>query len=353
MTEDRQHTRNLNLGTPARLRAFVLLAITIAGLYLCYLLMVPFLPALTWALALAILFMPVHRWFEAKLNNANLAAAISTLLIGVIVVAPVTLLAGRVVTEAASGAVTFKDKVASGEWRRTLEANDTLAPVVAWVDEVDLPAAIENAASWLTATSASFVSGSAAGLISLVLTFYLLFYFLRDRAIALGWIRKISPLSTAEMNRLFKRIVDTIHATIYGTVVVAAVQGALGGLMFWWLGLPMPLLWGLVMALMAVIPVLGAFVIWIPAALYLALEGSWDKALMLAVWGAVVVGGIDNLLYPMLVGQRLRLHTIPAFMAIVGGLYLFGASGLVLGPLIVTVTMFFVEIWRVPVRGAE
>jgi predicted PurR-regulated permease PerM len=139
---------------------------------------------------------------------------------------------------------------------------------------------------------------------------------------------------------------DTVHATIYGTLAVAAVQGTLGGLMFWWLGLAAPVLWGLVMGVLAVVPVLGAFVIWIPAALFLALEGSWGRALVLAVWGGVVVAGIDNLLYPILVGNRLKLHTVPAFMAIVGGLIVFGPSGLILGPVTLTVTVLLLEIWR-------
>ena len=155
------------------------------------------------------------------------------------------------------------------------------------------------------------------------------------------------------MDRLFGRVVDAVVATFYGTVVVAAVQGALGGLIFWWLELPMPVLWGLVMALLAIIPVLGAFIIWVPAAVFLALNGDWSKALILAAWGTIVVGGIDNLLYPILVKDQLRLHTVPAFISIVGGLILFGASGLILGPLIVTATMFFLETWRVPVSGSD
>ena len=146
---------------------------------------------------------------------------------------------------------------------------------------------------------------------------------------------------------------DTIEATLYGTVVVAAVQGVLGGLIFWWLELPMPVFWGFVMGLLAVVPMLGAFVIWVPAAVYLALSGDWGKAFILTAWGTVVVGLIDNLLYPILVKEQLRLHTVPAFISIVGGLILFGASGLLLGPLIVTVTMFFLELWRVPVGGAD
>jgi predicted PurR-regulated permease PerM len=148
------------------------------------------------------------------------------------------------------------------------------------------------------------------------------------------------------MDKLFTRVGDTVYATVYGTLAVAVVQGTLGGLMFWWLRLPAPLLWGLVMGGLAVIPVLGAFVIWIPAALYLALVGSWGKALILAVWGSVVVGGIDNVMYPILVGNRLKLHTIPAFISIIGGLTVFGPSGLILGPVTLTITILLLEIWR-------
>ena len=147
------------------------------------------------------------------------------------------------------------------------------------------------------------------------------------------------------MNRLFGEVFDTVHATVYGTFAVAAVQGLLGGLMFWWLGLPEPLLWGVVMGLLAVVPVLGAFVIWIPAAIFLALEGSEVKAVLLTIWGLVVVGGIDNLLYPMLVGRRLKMHSIVAFVSIIGGLLVLGPSGLILGPVVFTVTRVLLEIW--------
>jgi predicted PurR-regulated permease PerM len=102
----------------------------------------------------------------------------------------------------------------------------------------------------------------------------------------------------------------------------------------------------MVMGMLAVLPVLGAFVVWIPVALFLALEGSWGKALILAVWGTVVVGGIDNVLQPIFIGTRLKLHTILAFISVVGGLILFGAAGLILGPVILTITATLLEIWR-------
>ena len=121
--------------------------------------------------------------------------------------------------------------------------------------------------------------------------------------------------------------------------------------MFWWLGLPAPALWGVMMGLLALVPVLGAFIVWIPAAVFLALEGSWGKALVLTAWGAVVIGLIDNLLYPSLVGNRLRLHTLVVFIAILGGLSVFGAAGLFLGPALVTVALELRRMWRVRARA--
>jgi predicted PurR-regulated permease PerM len=158
-------------------------------------------------------------------------------------------------------------------------------------------------------------------------------------------IARHSPLSQAQMEGLLERIGDTIHATVYGTFAVASVQGLLGGLMFWWLGLPAPLLWGLVMGMLAVIPMLGAFVIWAPAALFLLLEGAWHDALTLSLWGMLVVGTVDNLLRPVLVGDRLRLHTVLTFLSVVGGLMVFGAAGLILGPVILVITMAMLEFW--------
>ena len=126
---------------------------------------------------------------------------------------------------------------------------------------------------------------------------------------------------------------DTIHATLYGSFVVALAQGSLGGLMFWLLGLRAPLFWGSVMTLLAqllaLIPVLGAPVVWIPAAIFLAVTGNMGKALILKLWGMTAVGTIDNLLYLLLVGDKVRLHTLLVFFAVVGGLSVFGAPGLV------------------------
>ena len=284
-------------GGQIRIRALVLMVATVAGIYICWLLAVPFAPAIAWALALAVLFSSLHRWIESKIKRPNLAAAVSVLIAALIVVVPATFVGGRLVREAAKGALAIKAEVEAGAWRRIIEASPTIEPIGEWIEQqIDLPGILGNVASWLSNAGALFVRGSVMQLIGVLLTFYLLFYFLRDRHGALSALRSLSPLAEQEMDHLFARVADTIHATFYGTLVVAAVQGTLGGVMFWWLDLPAPLLWGVVMGLLAIIPVFGAFVVWIPAVIFLALSGSWDKALILTAWGAGVVGTIDDIL---------------------------------------------------------
>ena len=274
-------------------------------------------------------------------------AAISVLVAGLIVVVPASFVGQQLLQEAAKGAELIQAKAESGEWRQTLETQPRLVPLAHWIErKIDLPGTIKTFANWLTTTAGSILKGSVVQAIGFCLTFYLLFFFLRDRRATLQAFRSLSPLSKWEMDLLFRRIRDTVFATIYGTLAVSTVQGVLGGLMFWWLGLPAPLLWGLVMALLAVMPVLGAFVVWIPAALFLGLDGSWGKALILTLWGMIVVGGIDNLLRPILVGNRLKLHTILVFMSVVGGLMLFGPAGVILGPVALTATTVLLEVWR-------
>lgn len=331
----------------AQASVLVLMVVTVAAVYACYRLVLPFVPAFAWALTFAVLFAPVHRWNEARVKRPDVAAGVSVIMVVVIVIVPGILVAERLVEEAARGAVAIRAAIDSGEWQRAIEGHPRIAPGVDWIGrQMNLPDLLGSAAAWLTNTSASLVRGSIAQVLEFLLTFYFLFYFLRDRRVALDSVLSVSPLSKKELGDVASRIADTIHATFYGTIVCAAVQGILGGLMFWWLGLRAPLLWGVIMGLLAIVPVFGAFIVWIPAAAILALDGQWGRALILCVWGSAVIGGIDNVLYPILVGNRLRLHTVPAFVSIVGGLVVFGTSGVILGPLVATTTLALLEIWR-------
>jgi predicted PurR-regulated permease PerM len=342
-----------NWGTRSHVQTIVLMVATATGVYFCYLLATPFLPALVWALALAVLFSPFQCWLESKLKRPSLSAMVSVLVIGLVVLGLAFFVGQRLVQEAAHGAELIRTKVESGEWRHALEAHPHLVPLADWLERQNVPATVKTVVTWMTTTGASFVKGSMVELFGLLLTFYVLFFFLRDRQAALQMLRALSPLSAREMDRLFSRVGDTIYATVYGTLAVAAVQGLLGGLMFWWLGLPAPLLWGVVMALLAVVPMLGVYIVWVPAALFLAMEGNWGKALILSAWGGVVVGSIDNLLRPVLVGNRLKLHAVLVCMSVVGGLMLFGPAGLILGPVVLTITTVLLEIWRTRTGSEE
>jgi predicted PurR-regulated permease PerM len=327
--------------------ALVIIAATAIGLYLCFRLAAPFLSPITWALALAVTFAPLQRWLEKKLHRPGVSALLAVIAIILIVFIPLAILTERLLAEASDATATIKAKVESGEWQRVIDNDPRLAPLSSWVTtHTDLPGAFKAVAAWLASRGATLVRGSVMQVVGLTLTFYFLFFFLRDRRATLTSLQAVTPLSASALNALWKRIADTIHATIYGTLVVSVVQGVLGGLMFWFLGLPSPLLWGVVMTVFAVVPLVGPFLVWIPAAIYLAMTGSWGKALLLTLWGGVVVGGIDNILRPILVGNRLKMHTVVTFVAVVGGLSVFGAAGLILGPVTVTTTMWMLESWR-------
>lgn len=339
-------TKNSDWSTAGHVRTLVVLGATVAGVYLCYRMAVPFLPAVAWALALAVLFAPLQNWLELKLKRPGVAAAVAVMLIGLMVVVPVFFVGQRLILEAARGAQTVQARIDSGEWQRLLETQPRLKLWVERIEtEIDVPGTVRSAATWLSTTAGAIVKGSLVQLLGFCLIFYLLFFLLRDRRAGIESLRSASPLGESEMDHILIRVGDTIHATIYGTLAVAAIQGLLGGLMFWALGIPGPLIWGVIMALLAIVPVLGAFVIWLPAACFLALEGHPGKAVVLTAWGTLVVGTIDNLMRPILVGNRLKLHTVVAFISVIGGLMVFGAAGLILGPMVFTVTLALLEFW--------
>ena len=154
------------------------------------------------------------------------------------------------------------------------------------------------------------------------------------------------PVENRKANEIFLRTSDVISASVYGVLVIATIQGVLGGLAFWVAGLPSALLWGVVMIFLSMIPMAGAFIVWVPAAIYLFATGEWGWGIFLTIWGALVIGSIDNFLRPKLVGERTRLHELLIFFSVLGGLQVFGVIGLVLGPVIVALTLALVDVLR-------
>jgi predicted PurR-regulated permease PerM len=260
---------------------------------------------------------------------------------------PLAFVAQRLTYEAAASADYLQAKVSAGELGRLIPPGSRAAEWFStFADRIDFGALSASAAGWLGKSVPKFLVDSFTQLLEVAMTFYFLFFILRDRDAAIEATRAYLPLAPEETDRLLSRARDTVRATIFGTVLVALVQGALGGMMFWLLGLPAPLMWGLVMTLLSVIPVLGAFVVWIPAAIFLALEGRLVQAAMLAAWGILVVGTIDNLLRPIVIGDRLGLHTAPAFVAMVGGVIWLGPAGFVVGPVLLALTLCLINILR-------
>lgn len=322
----------------------VLLAATVLALYLCYQMAVPFLSVFTWALALAVVTHPVHDWVRARVKQPDVAAGLTTVVVALLIVGPAVFVVHLVVGEIAENFETVRAQIEAGTWLRDYP---WLARAWAWAQEhFDVPTELRNAFAGFFGSVTNVLSGSVWMVVQLLLILFTLFFFLRDRHLAVDAVRSLVPLSGAEARQVFSTVRDTIYATIYGAFVVALIQGTLGGLMFWFLGLPAPVLWGAVMTLLAVIPNLGAFVVWVPAAVFLFMNGNWGKGLILTAWGGGVVATIDNILYPYLVGNRMRLHTLAVFFAILGGVSVFGAAGIVLGPTVLAVTLALLDVWR-------
>ncbi|GGI21174.1 AI-2E family transporter [Bradyrhizobium guangdongense] len=317
------------------------------GVAVCAFMAKPFLGALVWSTTLAVLFVPLDMAISKRLGSRSLSALTTVTVTACIVVVPAILVAETLLNEAVRSATLVVPMFDAEDWKRFMGGHRWLAPALQWIhDKVDFADLMRTATSALATGSGSVLRASFSGVANLLLTFYFLFYLLRDRERIADAARLYLPLSEPEFSQVSVRVTDTIFATVFGTMAVAALQGGLGGLMFWWLGLPAPVFWGVLMALLAIVPFLGAFVIWAPAAAFLALSGAYTSAVVLTIWGTLVVGLVDNVVYPILVGNKLRMHTMLSFIAVVGGLVLMGAPGVVLGPLLLAVTLTLVQIWR-------
>jgi predicted PurR-regulated permease PerM len=346
-TGTKQRRRADGVFTRGRGKLIVVSAATIVCLYLCYRLARPFMPALVWAVTGAVVTHGFVKWLGRWIASPNWRAAAAVTVVVIALVTPTIGLVYYAAIQIGQSLQQLNPNQVLSQWQAAIDDNQRLA--TAWRN-VSQHFDIATTAGQLTQQArefvTAFIAGSLYSLVQAMIAVFVLFFLYRDEGQVLANTRRMSPLTDSETDRLLKRLADTVHATIFGTVVVAIIQGILGGLIFWWLGLPAPVLWGTVMALLATIPYLGAFVVWAPAAIYLFATGDWGKGLVLVGWGTVVVGLIDNLIYPMLVGSRLRQHTVITFLAIVGGIALFGASGIVLGPVIASLTFFLLQVWR-------
>lgn len=324
-----------------------LLALTLVALVLCFLIARPFVTPLAWAMALSVVSWPLHRRIARRIRWRGAAAAVTLTVVAVALVVPSVLLMPALVDEALGGYRLVRAGIESGAWNAALSRHAWLGPAWEWLRErLDLGDLLQQAGAVLTAIGSTAVRLSFVGAVELALTAFFLFFFLRDQATLMAGLRRLLPLQQAEAERLFETVRGTLLATVYGKVLVGIVQGVLGGLMFWWLDLPAAWFWAIVMGVLSIIPLLGPPLVWGPAALLLLVEGHWGQAMLMFGWGAAVVGLADNLLYPIVVGRHLRLHTVPLLVALIGGVVVFGAVGFFLGPVVLATTLALLEVWE-------
>jgi predicted PurR-regulated permease PerM len=336
----------------------VLLVALLIGLYLCWRILQPFVDVLLWAVVLVVVFRPVHRRLLARIGHPGWTATVSTLLVIVTILGPVTLITLAVANEARD----FAQNLESNPVRLDFDS-PVFGPLLRWMDQyVDVeryqnPAFLRERLEGWTGTLANRTLGVVGGAVSVVVQMFLviftMFYLFRDGDAIRQAASDVLPLQRSQMRDVLARTREVIGATVYGVIVIALIQGVLGGAIFWTLGLPSPLLWGVVMFFLSMIPMAGAFLVWAPAALFLAFTGAWMRAAVLVAWGVLVVGSIDNFLSPRLVGKRTRLHELLVFFSVLGGLEVFGVLGLVLGPVVVAVTLALVEMVRQANRPPE
>jgi predicted PurR-regulated permease PerM len=333
-------------------RWIALLTALVIALYLCWRMVQPFGNVLLWAVVLWVVFTPVHRRLEARLRRPSLSAAVSTLLVVVTIVGPVSFITVAVIGE-------LRDVAAwaaahEGPWLD--RSHPVLGPLLASIDpyfDIDrfqspvfLREQLDAWSGTLANGTLGVVGGVAAALVQTLLVVFTLYYLFRDHETIRQALYDIIPIEEAKTRDIAARTKAVVGATVYGSLLIAAIQGALGFFIFWVLGLPSPLLWGVVMFFLSMIPMAGAFLVWAPAAVYLALTGAFTSAVILTVWGVLVVGSIDNVLSPKLVGKRACMHELLIFFAVLGGIDVFGVIGVVLGPVLVAVTLALLEMIR-------
>ncbi|MEH6783166.1 MAG: AI-2E family transporter [Alcanivorax jadensis] len=331
---------------------FTLVAVSVAFA----LLLKPFFAPIFWACAIGVIFYPFQKRLLAKWpHRRNLVSLCTLFLCVVLVVIPVLVVASSFVTEG----VSLFQKVQSGELNLA-DYVDRIKQAFPWLQsaaerfDIDLERiksqtveAFTGAGQFLAKRALAVGQNTFQFFLNLGLMLYLAFFLIRDGDAMVSMLIRALPLGDEREKLLFAKFAEVTRATIKGNLLVAATQGALGGLIFWWLGIPGALLWGVVMAVLSLIPAVGAGLIWLPVSLYLYAVGDILNATILVLFGIFVIGLVDNILRPILVGRDTKLPDYVVLFSTLGGLAMFGITGFALGPLLAAL---FVAFWGIFIR---
>ncbi|SDZ77021.1 MULTISPECIES: AI-2E family transporter [Acidovorax] len=313
----------------------------------------PFHGAVFWGVVLAILFAPLHRKLLRRMpKSPNLAALATLSLCLVIVILPMTLITVTLVQEATA----IYDRLKSGQLNFGQYLQQILAAMPAWATgllerfnlttlgelQQKLSSVAVQASQFFATQALSVGQNTLEFVVGFGVMLYLLFFLLRDGAVLAARISQATPLGTEHKRQLAHKFTTVIRATVKGNIVVAASQGALGGLIFWILGIQAPVLWGVAMAFLSLLPAVGAGLVWGPVALYFLATGAVVQGVVLALYGVGVIGLVDNILRPILVGKDTKMPDYVVLISTLGGMALFGLTGFVIGP---AIAALFIASW--------
>jgi predicted PurR-regulated permease PerM len=321
-----------------------LAAVTVAFLWLT----LDFIEPVFWAAVLAIIFNPLQRQLEGRLKERKTLAALITMVVIVLVVFIPLALIGIAVSQEA---LNLYERIQNG----SVNVQDLMTRIDPIVRDLAARVGIDpdtigprlsesvGAAAKLIATRAVVVGQNLLSVVAqTALMLYLLFFFLRDGDKLLATLNYAIPMGNGRQQTLFRRFASVTRATLKGSLLVGLVQGALGGLLFWVLGLRAPVFWGVIMAMLSLLPIVGPSIVWGPVAIYLMFTGSMTKGIILVVGGVLVVGTADNVLRPLLVGRETRMPDYMVLLSTLGGLSVFGPAGFVAGPVLAAL---FLSVW--------
>jgi predicted PurR-regulated permease PerM len=338
-------------------RSTTLLSYALALLlgYFCFLLLWPFLTPLTWAAIFAAFFFRKYKQLEARFGRTG-AASLGTLAVTLIIVVPFVLIAIAFVQEAMQ-TVSQADLAANSS-----QGVARLQQAWLWAQRQrfgrnlgSFEEAMKQATSWLTGVVANragaLLKNLVALIVDLVIMIFALFFFFRDGDDIMRRVRGVLPFDPAFRERRIAEAANLVRASISSGLIVAIVQGAVGGITFAMLGLGAPIFWGVMMAFFALLP-LGSWVIWGPVAAWLLLTGQVGRGIALMVIGTGVIGLVDNVLRPILLSGRTQMNGLLVFLSLLGGLAAFGLLGLVLGPIIMAFTISVVDAYATERRGS-
>ena len=334
-------------------RWIAVMAATAIALYLCWLMIKPFLSVVAWAIVLVIVFYPIHKRLEDRIRHRGLRALVSCLLVVLVIVLPLVVLTTVLVEELVKVIPNLPSQTSEllnnptspfgriSGWLQARFGLDTVSSKAFVVDQ------LKQSSDWLLGSSLNLLRNIVGGIVKAFFVLFTMYYLFKDGDKIVDKLPAALPLGRKQSEAIIIRTQEVVSASVYGVVAIAGIQGILGGIMFWILGVPSPLLWAVLMAFVCMIPLAGSFLVWLPLAIYLIATGHWTKAIILIIWGALVISTIDNLLRPKLVGSQTRLHELLVFFAVLGGISVFGLLGIVLGPVVLAITLGLLQTFQV------